>query len=88
MLRAIDTGGMATPYELDRTLAIARHGGVKVQVGLTQGSTDGTMFTFWGAPNVGLSWSGRYSYSPAEVLDLRDVASLSDLIVAVALAAP
>jgi putative aminopeptidase len=61
---------------------------VKVQVGLTQGTTDGTMFTFWGAPNAGLSWPGRYSHSPAEVLDLRDVAGLIDLILAMALGAP
>jgi putative aminopeptidase FrvX len=88
VLRAIENGGMSTPHELDRNLSIARNAGVKVQVGLTQGTTDGTMFAFWGAPNAGLSWPGRYSHSPAEVLDLRDVASLIDLILAMAHAAP
>jgi putative aminopeptidase FrvX len=53
-------------------------------MGLTQGGTDGTQFTFWGAPNQGLSWPGRYSHSPGEVLDLRDLARLIDLIRAVA----
>jgi putative aminopeptidase FrvX len=33
---------------------------------------------------VGLSWPGRYSHSPAEVLDLTDLGRLVDLIVAVA----
>ena len=37
-----------------------------------------------GAPNQGLTWPGRYSHSPGEVLDLRDLDMLSRLIVAVA----
>ena len=53
-------------------------------MGLTQGGTDGSTFTFWGAPNQGLSWPGRYSHSPGEVLDLRDLDMLTRLIVAVA----
>jgi putative aminopeptidase len=53
-------------------------------MGLTQGGTDGSTFTFWGAPNQGLSWPGRYSHSPGEVLDLRDLDMLAQLIVAVA----
>ena len=31
-----------------------------------------------------LSWPGRYSHSPGEVLDLRDLTNLGRLIVAVA----
>ena len=57
---------------------------IPLQVGLTQGSTDGTTFTFWGAPNQGLSWPGRYSHSPGEVLDLRDLDMLARLIATVA----
>lgn len=83
VLRAIENSSMARPLELDRNVAIADDAGVTVQVGLTQGGTDGTMFTVWGAPNSGLSWPGRYSHSPAEVLDLRDLAHLTDLILAV-----
>ena len=37
------------------------------------------LFTFWGAPNAGLSWPGRYSHAPAEVLDLRDLVGLHRL---------
>jgi putative aminopeptidase len=33
---------------------------------------------------VALGWPLRYSHSPAEVVDLRDVASLASLIQAVA----
>jgi putative aminopeptidase FrvX len=33
-----------------------------------------------GAVGAGLSWPGRYSHSPAEVLDLRDLSALARLI--------
>ena len=58
----------------------AEAAGIEIQMGLTQGGTDGTRFTYYGAPNQGLSWPGRYSHSPGEVLDLRDLASLAELI--------
>lgn len=49
------------------------------------GSTDGTAITLYGATFAGLSWPGRYSHSPGEVLDLRDVQALSRLIAVLAL---
>ena len=88
VLRVIENGGISRPEDVDRARMIAREAGVPVQLGLTQGTTDGTMFTFWGAPNMGLSWPGRYSHSPAEILDLRDVTRLGDLIQAMAIAEP
>ncbi len=84
VLRSIESASMATPYELDRNKRIAIEAGIDAQIGLTQGSTDGTTFTIYGVPNAGLSWPGRYSHSPAEIADLRDVAGLIDLIQAMA----
>jgi putative aminopeptidase FrvX len=84
VLRSIESSGMATPYELDRNRGIAAAAGIDVQIGLTQGGTDGTTFAVYGAPNAGLSWPGRYSHSPAEIADLRDVVKLIDLIQAMA----
>ena len=80
VLRAIENSSLAPPAERERILALARSAQLSVQIGLTQGGTDGTTFTFWGAPNAGLSWPGRYSHSPAEVLDLRDLVGLHLLI--------
>lgn len=88
VLRAIENAGMAIPYELDRNRAVAAGAGISVQTGLTQGGTDGTTFTVFGAPNAGLSWPGRYSHTPAEIADLRDVAGLIELIKAMAIAPP
>lgn len=84
VLRAVENSSIAPPEERERVLGIARAAGVPLQIGLTQGGTDGTAFTFWGAPNAGLSWPGRYSHSPAEVLDLEDLSRLAALIAAVA----
>ena len=71
VLRSIENASMATPSEFDRNRGIAEAAGIEAQIGLTQGSTDGTTFTIYGAPNAGLSWPGRYSHSPAEIADLR-----------------
>ncbi|MBT8146429.1 MAG: hypothetical protein KJN90_06205 [Gammaproteobacteria bacterium] len=88
VLRSVENSGLAVPYELDRNISVAEAAGIDAQVGLTQGSTDGTAFTFFGAPNAGLSWPGRYSHSPAEIADLRDIAELIELIKAFASATP
>ena len=85
VLRAIENSGVSPDRERARVFAAAARAGIPLQMGLTQGSTDGTEFTFWGAPNQGLSWPGRYSHSPGEVLDLLDLRHLAQLIVAVAM---
>jgi putative aminopeptidase FrvX len=84
VLRAIENSGVSPDAERARVLGIAREAGIPLQMGLTQGGTDGTTFTYRGAPNQGLSWPGRYSHSPGEVLDLRDLTGLVDLVEAVA----
>jgi putative aminopeptidase FrvX len=84
VLRATENSGVSPDRERARVFRAAADAGIPLQMGLTQGGTDGTTFTFWGAPNQGLSWPGRYSHSPGEVLDLRDLVRLRDLILAVA----
>jgi putative aminopeptidase FrvX len=84
VLRGLDDGAMAPPAERDRVVRLARANGIPLQIGTTHGSTDGTAITLYGGTFAGLSWPGRYSHSPAEVLDLRDVQALSRLIVALA----
>jgi putative aminopeptidase FrvX len=83
VLRALDDGIAASREERDRIARIARRAGIALQVGTTHGSTDATAFVARGALGAGLSWPGRYSHSPAEVLDLRDLAALVELIGAV-----
>lgn len=77
--------GMDSAQLVAAGVRIARAASIPLQVGTTQGGVDGGAIVPWGAPNIGLSWPGRYSHGPAEVLDLRDVAALARLIRAVAL---
>jgi len=84
VLRGLDNSTVVSRAERERVTAAARTAGISLQVGATQGSTDGSAIGAYGAPNIGLSWPGRYSHTPGEVLDLRDLDALSKLIRALA----
>ena len=82
VIRAIDGSSVAPPHEVMRIETAARRLGIPVQVGMTSGGNDGSALAKFGAVNIPLSWPGRYSHSPVEVADLRDVAALTRLIIA------
>jgi putative aminopeptidase FrvX len=84
VLRGVDNASLVPRAERNRILQVARSKGIPLQVGTTFGSTDGSAIQPWGPVNIGLSWPGRYSHGPAEVLDLRDVEALVRLVVEVA----
>ena len=82
--RAVDNSAVTPPALLDSLVRVARLRGVPLQVGTTNGGNDGSVFAPWGVPDVAMGWPLRYSHSPAEVVDLRDVAALGSLVQAVA----
>jgi putative aminopeptidase len=82
--RALDNSSVTPPAYVDSLLALARARHIKLQVGATNGGNDGSMFVPYGVVDVPLAWPLRYSHSPAEVIDLRDVVSLADLVQAIA----
>jgi putative aminopeptidase FrvX len=86
VLRGLDNGTVVSRTERDRVIKAARAANIPLQVGTTQGSTDGSAIGAFGAPNIGLSWPGRYSHTPGEVLDLRDLDALARLVAALAVA--
>jgi putative aminopeptidase len=86
VIRGLDNSAVAPPAEVDRIMQIGRTQGIPIQVGATNGGTDGSDFVRYGALHVSLSWPGRYSHSPVEVLDLRDLQALERLIHAIAMA--
>ena len=86
VIRGLDNSSIAPPAELERVLNIARAQNIPMQVGATNGGTDGSDFVRYGVLHVGLSWPGRYSHSPVEVLDLRDLQALERLVHAIAIA--
>lgn len=84
VLRALDDSNIVPRRERTRLLELATRAGIPLQVGTTQGGTDGGAISPWGPFNIGLSWPGRYSHGPAEILDLNDVDALARLIRVVA----
>jgi putative aminopeptidase len=82
--RALDNSSVTPPAYVDSLVRVARTRGVALQVGTTNGGNDGSMFTPYGVVDVAIGWPLRYSHSPAEVVDLKDVVSLADIIRAVA----
>jgi putative aminopeptidase FrvX len=82
--RALDNSSVTPPPLVDSLVALARARRIPLQVGTTNGGNDGSVFAAYGVPNVPIGWPLRYSHSPAETIDLRDAASLADMIQAVA----
>jgi putative aminopeptidase FrvX len=82
--RSLDNSSITPPAYVDSLVRVARARGVRLQIGTTNGGNDGSVFTPYGVVDVAVGWPLRYSHSPAEVVDLRDVVSLADLVQAVA----
>jgi putative aminopeptidase FrvX len=82
--RALDNSAVTPPALLDSLVALAGSRGIPLQVGSTSGGNDGSAFAEFGVPDVPIGWPLRYSHSPVEVADLRDVAHLTELVQAVA----
>jgi putative aminopeptidase len=84
VVRAVDNSNI-TPREFsDRVVAIARANQIPVQFGVTGGGNDGSTFVPFGSVDVGLGWPLRYSHSPGEVIDTRDLDGLARVVAALA----
>lgn len=84
VLRAMDNLSLTPRPLIDRFLALAERNGIPVQYGMTGGASDGVAFLANGPEMLPFSWPGRYSHSPIEAADLRDIESLIRLVVAAA----
>jgi putative aminopeptidase FrvX len=84
VVRALDNSSATPTAEIDRVVRIARAAKIPLQVGTTNGGNDGSELARYGAVDVPVSWPLRYSHSPAELIDLHDVVSLSRLVLALA----
>jgi putative aminopeptidase FrvX len=85
VIRVLESANYSPKKNVSDLLSLAGKNNIKVQLGNTFGGTDGGPFVVYGIPSLPLSWPGRYSHSPVEVLDLRDLESLIQLIKAIIL---
>jgi len=82
--RALDNSAITPPAQLDSLVALAKRRGIALQVGTTNGGNDGSVFAPYGVPDVPIAWPLRYSHSPAELIDLKDLVSMGELTRAIA----
>jgi len=84
VIRAVDNSNIAPREVVDRLVALARTNQIPVQYGVTGGGNDGATFPRYGSVDVPLGWPLRYSHSPGEVIDTRDLDALARIVAAVA----
>jgi putative aminopeptidase FrvX len=84
VVRALDNSSVTPPAYIDSLRILARPRAIALQVGATNGGNDGSTFSPYGVPDVPLGWPLRYSHSPAEVVDIKDVEALAEMVQAVA----
>jgi putative aminopeptidase FrvX len=80
VVRAVDHSNITPLVFVDEVASVAAVHGIPLQIGTTGGGNDGAAFTHTGAINIPLSWPLRYSHSPAEVIDLKDLEALAELV--------
>lgn len=83
--RAVDNSSVTPPALVDSLVALAKRRGIPFQVGATNGGNDGSTFAAYGVPDAPMGWPLRYSHSPAEVIDLKDLVGLARMVEAVAM---
>lgn len=84
VVRAVDNSSITPRGLVDRLVGLARANGTPVQYGVTGGGNDGATFRRYGSVNVPLGWPLRYSHSPGEVIDTRDLDALARILTAIA----
>jgi putative aminopeptidase FrvX len=83
VVRAVDNSNVVPRKLVEKVVALAHAAGAPAQYGVTGGGNDGSAFLVYGSTDVALGWPLRYSHSPAEVIDTRDLDALAKVIAAI-----
>lgn len=84
VVRAVDNSNIVPRNLEEKVVGLARNAKIPAQYGVTGGGNDGSAFLLYGSIDVALGWPLRYSHSPAEVIDLRDLDAISKIVAAIA----
>jgi len=85
VIRVLESSNFSPRSAVTKLLELAKAGNIDVQLGMTSGGTDGQPFMANDTVDVPLSWPGRNSHSPVEVGDFRDMESLVELVLRIAM---
>jgi putative aminopeptidase len=77
VVRAADLSHIDSPADVARVVALSRAYHIPVQYGVTGGGNDSAVYTRYGADAIALGWPTKYSHSPVEQSDTRDIDGLS-----------
>ena len=80
VVRAVDNSNVVPLPDVDRVVELSKQNGIAAQYGVTGGGNDGSVFQRYGAVDVALGWPLRYSHSPGEVIDTRDLDALGKIV--------
>jgi putative aminopeptidase FrvX len=80
----VDNSNIVPSALVERLIKLAHANQIPIQYGVTGGGNDGSAFVRYGSVDIALGWPLRYSHSPAEVIDTRDVDSLARIIAVIA----
>jgi putative aminopeptidase FrvX len=84
VVRAVDNSNIVPVQYVDRVVALAKENSIAAQYGVTGGGNDGSVFLRYGSVDVALGWPLRYSHSPGEVIDTKDLDALGKIVAALA----
>jgi putative aminopeptidase FrvX len=84
VVRAVDNSNIVPRPLVEKVMKLARENQIPAQFGVTGGGNDGSAFVRYGSIDVALGWPLRYSHSPAEVVDTRDVDALGRIVAVIA----
>ncbi len=84
VIRAVDNSNITPREYVDRVVNLARVNKIPVQYGVTGGGNDGSVFPRYGTVDIPLGWPLRYSHSPGEVIDTRDLDALAKIVAVLA----
>jgi putative aminopeptidase FrvX len=84
VVRAVDNSNIVPLQYVDRVVGLAQEALIPVQYGVTGGGNDGSVFTRFGSVDVALAWPLRYSHSPGEVIDTKDLDALGKIVEVIA----
>ena len=84
VIRAVDNSNITPLKDVQHLRDLTASQKIPTQYGVTGGGNDGSAFVQFGTIDVALGWPLRYSHSPAEVIDIRDVDALARAVTAIA----